>query len=46
MWFGVCNDLVYPMVRKIQCLWHMIQWVGCDTETNEEHDKDCVKEGF
>ena len=38
-WFGkrfyISNDFVI-----------LVEWVGCDRETNEKHDKDCVEEGF
>lgn len=35
IWFG------------ISCaLWHVVEWVGQDKETNEEHDKNYFEKGF
>ena len=35
-----------PMVWYIQFLWHMVEWVGCKRESNEEYSKDFHEEGF
>ena len=35
-----------PVVWYIQFLWHVVKWVGCERESNEEYDKDFIKEGF
>ena len=34
-----------PMVWYIQFLWHMVEWVGCKRECNEEYGKDSNEEG-
>ena len=26
--------------------WRLVEWVRKNMETNEEHDEDCVEEGF
>ena len=26
--------------------WRLVEWVRKNRETNEEHDEDCVEEGF
>ena len=35
MWFGISNTGGMKYI-----------WVGCDSETNEKHDKDCNQEWF
>lgn len=34
------------MVWHILCLWHVVEWVEGDKETNEEHYKDYLEKGF
>lgn len=34
------------MVWYIQFLWHMVEWVGCKRECNEEYGKDSNEEVF
>ena len=35
IWFGIPNAC---------CVWS--NWVGQKRETNEDHDQDCIEEGF
>ena len=34
------------VIWYIQCLWHVVEYVGLGRETNEEHEKGCVEEEF
>ena len=34
------------MVWYIQKLWCVVEWGRKNRETDEEHDKNCVEEGF
>ena len=39
--------LTWHMLWYSQYLWwRLVEWVRKNRETNEEHDEDCVEEGF
>ena len=49
IWYRMIGDLIgliWHMVYYIHYWWCVLEWVGHNRKTNEEHDKDCVEVRF
>ena len=42
-WLGLLYGLIY-LIFVVAGMW--LNWVGQNRETDEEHDEDCIEEGF
>ena len=40
------TGLAWHLVWYVQCLSHVTEWIGCDREIHERHNKDCFEESF